>query len=512
MSGSKAARVRSRLSHPVVDADGQWLELQPVFLEFLSEVGGPAMVDRYQSDVERNLSQAWYRATPEERRHRRLRRSSWWSFTTDPIDRAATMMPAHFYERMDDWGIDVALVYPTMALRLPRVTHDDQFRQALIRAYNVMVSELFAPYADRIIPAAIVALNRPAEAIELLDHAHSLGCKLVMVNGTVPRPIGVDAEWQPDPGRRRTYIDGLGLDSPYDYDPVWRRFVDLKIAVTSHAGSLFWMDRSSPSNHVANHLGHFAQGHHLSARSLVLGGVTQRFPDLNFAFLEGGVGWACSLYTDLIGHWKKRNRENLDRYLKPTNLDLADLRRKFQKYTAGNRRFAGKIDAIIERNLDSGESNISQAALAQRDEDADDFSHIKVRSAQDFERLFAHNFYYGCEADDPMNMLAFDKRIGAPLKPMLGSDISHYDVIDATQVLEEAREVVERGHMTEADFRAFTFGNVVELHGRMNPDFFKGTVVEGAAQKDISNAPTTTAASEMPTRGARRDTGGSALT
>ena len=51
-----------------------------------------------------------------------------------------------------------------------------------------------------------------------------------------------------------------------------------------------WPDRSLSSNFVGNHLGHFAQSHHTFARSLFLGGVTERFPTLNFGFLEGGVG------------------------------------------------------------------------------------------------------------------------------------------------------------------------------------------------------------------------------
>ena len=29
-------------------------------------------------------------------------------------------------------------------------------------------------------------------------------------------------------------------------------------------------------------------------------GVSRRFPALNFAFLEGGVGWACSLYNSIF--------------------------------------------------------------------------------------------------------------------------------------------------------------------------------------------------------------------
>ncbi len=37
--------------------------------------------------------------------------------------------------------------------------------------------------------------------------------------------------------------------------------------------------------------------------------------------------------------------------------------------------------------------------------------------------------------------------------------------------------------MTADDFRDFSFGNVVEMHTGMNPDFFKGTVVEGEVEK-----------------------------
>ena len=35
----------------------------------------------------------------------------------------------------------------------------------------------------------------------------------------------------------------------------------------------------------------------------------------------------------------------------------------------------------------------------------------------------------------------------------------------------------------DADFRDFSFGNVVAMHSGMNPDFFKGTVVEDAVEK-----------------------------
>jgi hypothetical protein len=37
-------------------------------------------------------------------------------------------------------------------------------------------------------------------------------------------------------------------------------------------------------------------------RAYNIGGVTRRFPQLNFGFLEGGVGWAVQLFGDLIEH------------------------------------------------------------------------------------------------------------------------------------------------------------------------------------------------------------------
>jgi hypothetical protein len=86
-----------------------------------------------------------------------------------------------------------------------------------------------------------------------------------------------------------------------------------------------------------------------------------------------------------------------------------------------------------------------------------------------------------------MTICAFDERMGTCLKPILGSDIGHFDVIDATEVLEEAFELVEDGHITEQNFREFTFSNVVQLYRGMNPSFFAGTVVEAEAEAEFAN-------------------------
>lgn len=482
---SSGRRVRRGLKHPVIDADGHWLELQPIFLDYLAQVAGGKLADQYATHAASHLGFDWYRMTPDERMRHRVLRSPWWTFPCNTVDRTAAIVPAMFYDRLDDLGIDYALVYPSLGFNLAKV-QDENMRRAVTRAYNVMAADMFRPYADRMTAAAAISLNTPAEAIEEAEYAvRTLGLKALVMNCTVPRRIEADADWQPEAGRRRIFVDSLGMDSAFDYDPVWAKMIELKVAVTNHTGSMGWPDRSSPTNFVANHLGHFAQSHHAFARALFLGGVTERFPALNFGFLEGGVGWASNLHADLIGHWKKRSRKAAHQNLRPDSLDIKEMRRLMEQYAGGDKNFKGRIDDILARNLHTLIPNITLEELTRRDFDVDEFAAVKIDSVADINRLFANNFYFGCEADDPVTTWAFDPRMKTRLKAMMGSDVSHFDVTDATEVMEEAWEMVEDGMLTEADFRDFTFGNAATLHGRMNPDFFKGTVVEAEAAAEL---------------------------
>ena len=49
VKGSKSAKVRRQLDHPVIDGDGHWLEPMPIFLDYLKQVGGPSLVDHFKS-------------------------------------------------------------------------------------------------------------------------------------------------------------------------------------------------------------------------------------------------------------------------------------------------------------------------------------------------------------------------------------------------------------------------------------------------------------------------------
>jgi hypothetical protein len=232
----------------------------------------------------------------------------------------------------------------------------------------------------------------------------------------------------------------------------------------------------SPTNFTYNHIGHFATAGEAVCKALFMGGVTRRFPNLKFGFLEGGVGWACALYADLIGHWKKRNLKALEE-VNPANLDRATLLELIRRY--GGEDLARRAES--SRSLAAGAGDA--VGKIRR---LDDFAACEIERPEDIRELFVKNFYFGCEADDPINAWAFNRRVnpyGARLNTLFGSDIGHFDVVDMAEVLVEAHELVDEGLITGEDFRDFVFANPVRFWGEANPNFFRGTVVESAASR-----------------------------
>jgi hypothetical protein len=376
---------------------------------------------------------------------------------------------------MDEIGLDFAIAYPTLALFFAAI-RDHELQLAAYRAYNVMAAELFRSVGDRLIPAACIPMHTPAEAIEELEFATGLGLRAMMMTSLMRRPIKA-AQHDGESGRYANWPDALGLESEYDYDPVWAKCLELRVVPTFHSASQGLGTRVSYSNFVYNHIGHFAAAGEAVCKSLFLGGVTRRFPALKFAFLEGGVGWACMLYSELISHWKKRNLGALDN-TNPANLDVAAVTEYFRRYGT----------SPLSRHIDQLES---LRHLLGDIEPVDDFARCGIASAEDIPNMFVNNFYFGCEADDPVNTWAFNAAAnpyGVKLHAIMGSDIGHFDVMEMTDVLAEAYELVDRRQLDEDDFRDFVFGNAVRFWGGANPDFFKGTAIEQQAAAYITKS------------------------
>jgi len=473
MEGTRARveKIRERLDHPIIDSDGHDIEYLPLVREELRALAGQSAVDRFELMVKgAQLARGLGDAT---RRAQGLMRIPWWGLPTqNTLDRASAMFPRLLHERLPAIGLDYAVVYPTYGL-MALSAEPDELRQAACRAFNRYHAEVFAGLEDRLASVALIPMHTPAEAVAELDHAvDTLGFKAVLLAGHVLRPL--PGENLP---RGARWLDSFGAESAFDYDPVWARCEALGVAPTFHSSGMGWGSRNALHSYVFNHLGNFAAAGEAVCRALFLHGVPQRFPRLRFAFLEGGVAWAAQLAADLVGHYEKRSGDAIRSY-DPARLDRARLAALAKQWAAP--RVAERL-AELDANLH---------LLSEPDEDParlDEFASVGVDSAEALARLFAERFFFGCEADDPLNAVAYDRArspFGLSLHALFGSDIGHWDVPEIDRVLLEAFELVEEGIVSEEDFRRFAFASPVALWTASNPRFFEGTLVAEAVAKE----------------------------
>jgi predicted TIM-barrel fold metal-dependent hydrolase len=467
---TSSAEVRARLPRPVIDIDGHMAEHFPTLAPYLEQEGLSLDHPSLQRLIPPygGTDRTWHEQTPAERAATRTPRGPWWSAPAGrTIDLATALFPELLYERLDELGIDFGVVYPSLGLVFLH-TADDLYRQGACRALNRANAETFAPLADRLTPVAAVPMHTPEEAVAELEYAVTvLGFKAVLCAGYVQRPFAALAGHDPELTRYAFWLDQFGLDSAHDYDAVWSKAQELGVSIAFHSGFIGMTPYRSISSYMYNHISMLAEGQQALAKSLFLGGVTNRFPGLNFAFLEGGVAWAAALYCDLIGHWEKRHVAALRRNLDPSLIDRALMGELAARYAPDAPLLSGPF----------------ARRPREPDEMLDEWAACGVTAAEDFKALYVDRFFFGCEADDPMTSLAFNTRVnpfGAELNAMMGSDISHWDVPDMADVLHEAWEMVEHGWIDADAFTQFTFANPARFYTGTNPGFFKGTVVEAA--------------------------------
>jgi predicted TIM-barrel fold metal-dependent hydrolase len=463
---SKASEIRRELGYPIVDGDGHILELMTVFAAHLRDLAPVAVVDRFVSSAAyHRWHEPWALGLEAQRRTWTPQANLWGWPTKKTLDRATATLPRLYAERMDELGIDYSILYPSAGLFLVTIP-DPEVRDEVVLAYNRWVMDLCAPFSDRMTAVASIPMHTPDEAVHHLREAAAMGHKVVCMQGHVNRPLAAD-EGGSQGSNRFMRLDYFGIDSEYDYDPVWQACADLRLAPTFHSASGLRAGRSV-SNYTYNHIGSLAQAQEGLAKSLFLGGVTRRFPMLNFGFLECGAAWACSLLSDLVGHLRKRSRAAME-YVDPDKLDLELLMGYIERYG----------DETTLRHIDAARAFYDRPfpPIPERD----DFWRAAPADAAEVVALFVPRYYIGCEADDPSVSWAFNTRtnpLGSKVRAMFGSDVGHWDVTDVGEVVVEAWEMVEDGLITEDDFREFMFWNPVELHAGTNPDFFVGTRVE----------------------------------
>ena len=453
--------IRDEVTHPIVDIDGHVIEHVPSLLPHLRESLGADLFTRYCAGEFQGLFVPPSGGT-DDRRPSRAPNNGWWGVPTqNTLDRATAMIPGLLHERMDELGIDVTVLYPTLGFGIAGVDLDD-LRLGLCTGFNDYFATAYGPYEDRLRLSGVVPMHTPDEALAELDHLHAIGLRVAAFPHGVVRAIespvreAAACRW---PGQTH-WLDTFGLDSVYDYDPVWQRCIDLGIAVTFHGGLLMdSLHARSVSNFVANHLGLHASMMSGLARSLLFGGVLHRFPTLRVGLLESGVAWGATMACDLVEHWERRSLEGIGA-TDPSALDVDSLRDLLDK-------FGMPSDGVENLATPTG------PPLYERDE----FRLTGATDAEDLVAQFAEGFVFGAESDDRSVVTAFSSFLpyGAKLGAAFSSDMGHWDVDGLDRVVASARKQVERGLLDEGQFEAFMWTNPHRLLTANDPNFFAGT-------------------------------------
>lgn len=145
-----------------------------------------------------------------------------------------------------------------------------RYAVAVCRAYNDYVHDRYARVSDRLRPMALIPMQDPdAAAVELTRAVKDLGLPGAMVPSL-----------------------GLPLHLGHEhYDPVYKAAADLDCVLGVHGGSNLGVGLDTFTNFTASHVLHHSMPLMVALVSYIYHGVMDRYPDLRFAFLEGGCGW-----------------------------------------------------------------------------------------------------------------------------------------------------------------------------------------------------------------------------
>jgi uncharacterized protein len=180
---------------------------------------------------------------------------------------------------MDLQGIDVSVLYPSLCLGWQNECDDPELAAAYCRVYNDWLTDLCAPVADRILPAAMVPLLCIESGVAELCRAAELGARGLYLN--------------PVPMNGVPYGDR-------SYDPLWAECqarglpVVLHISNTPlHAGHCLYETSLAKNSWFMMMM--YTTDCQIALTSLFHGAVFERFPDLSVGVVEAGCGW--------VAHW-----------------------------------------------------------------------------------------------------------------------------------------------------------------------------------------------------------------
>jgi uncharacterized protein len=186
---------------------------------------------------------------------------------------------------MDELGVDVQILYPTVAGQmLGRQFRDEKLLAACCRAYNDWAADYTSAAPDRLKWAGILPMQSVEEAVKEAQRAASKGCVSYYMR---PNPVSGRTLWHDD------------------YLPLWNEIEQIGKPISTHDSA----SSSVPSfgdrmdTHVSGHI----LSHPFEAMAAMAGliwyGIFEKFPDLKVVHVEADGGWVPYWLQRMEQHW-----------------------------------------------------------------------------------------------------------------------------------------------------------------------------------------------------------------
>ena len=318
----------------VIDADGHFFESEEIFDRYM-EPGLRNYRPRLLSDEDGHNfwvvdGQTSYKrpsvkgagapgtAAPPGKKIQSARRASVGSQTLTNIK-----------ERLDDLdkeGIDVQYLYPSFLLHINSLP-DGILAMGVCRAYNTWLAEACQKAPTRLKGVGVVSLQDVEGAAKELVRIKDLGMTAVMINGTA--------------GTKR-------LDHS-DHDPFFAEANRLKMPIAVHFSLQFPVVDKLFEHHFPNRVlaGIFPIMAGLT--SVFCSGLLDRFQNIRFAFLEGGISWVPAHVERMDEHFENPRYGARDLISHPPSEYLKSGRIFFG--CEGNESFLGRVVEEVGEDL-----------------------------------------------------------------------------------------------------------------------------------------------------------------
>ncbi len=187
---------------------------------------------------------------------------------------------------MDQEGIDVVLLYPTIGICWEGAVQDPQLALAYTRAYNRWLADFCRENARRLFPIAHISLLDPEGAVEETIRARKDGCVGVFLS--------------PDIAAR----GGKHLNDP-SFTRFWAVVQDLQMPVAFHVivrdqqSFREWRHRSDSVGLFG--FAFFAIDVMAAFTQMLATGIFEQYPRLKCVVLEAGANW-ISAWLDRLDH------------------------------------------------------------------------------------------------------------------------------------------------------------------------------------------------------------------